>query len=130
MAFAKALAEVATDVDDDEDPLDSIKDYGKELSKAFTLNGIGEASKIARIVKKAWKAKKAKLKTQSSYKTWGKRAWQGGPPPTAAVTVVPPSTPATAPTYPPHPLCATCGRTGHSEATCFLSHPELRGAKS
>ena len=89
MAFAKDLAEVTTDVDDDEDPLDSIKDYGKELSKAFTLNGIAEASKIARIVKKAWKPKKTKLKTQSSYKTWGKRTCQGGPPPAAAVPVVP-----------------------------------------
>ena len=39
MAFAKALAEVTTDVDD-----------GKDLVKALSLNGIGEASKIAKII--------------------------------------------------------------------------------
>ena len=128
-AFAKALAEVATNVDDDEDPLDSIKDYGKELLKAFTLNAIGEASKIARTAKKAWKAKKSKLKTQPSFKAWGKRVWQGGPPPAVAAPVAQPLTPVTTPSYPPRPLCATCGRTGHSEATCFSTHPELREVK-
>ncbi len=124
VAFAKALAEVAADVDDDEDPQDSIKDYGKELVKAFTLNAIGEASKIARTAKKAWKAKKSKLKTP--VKTWGKRTWQAGPTPAVAAPVAPPLIPATQ-SYPPRPLCATCGRTGHSEAQCFSTHPELRG---
>ena len=102
-AFAKALAEVATDVDDDEDPLDSIKDYGKELLKAFTLNAIGEASKIARTAKKAWKAKKSKLKTQPPFKAWGKRVWQGAPPPSSGGPCGPTSYPCNDPELPPSP---------------------------
>ena len=36
VAFTKALAEVTTEVDDDEDPLDSIKDYGKDNILIFS----------------------------------------------------------------------------------------------
>ena len=126
MAFAKALAEVTTDVDDDEDPLDSIKDYGKDLVKALSLNGIGEASKIAKIAKRAWKVKKPKLKAQPSpFKLWGKRMWQGSPPPIEAAPVAP----LWSPSYTPRPPCSVCGRTGHNEATCFIAHPELRVVK-
>ena len=104
MAFAKALAEVATDVDDDEDPLDSIKDFGKDLVKALSLNGIGEASKIAKIAKKAWRVKKPKLKAQPSpIKLWGKRMWQGSPPPIAAAPVAPPPFPCGYPSVHPSP---------------------------
>jgi hypothetical protein len=97
VAFSKALSEVSTDVDDDDDPLDSIKDYGKELTKAFTLHGIGEATKIARIAKKAWKAKKSKLKAQPPYKTWGKRPSQGYLPTTVAAPAVTNPAPTVAP---------------------------------
>ena len=84
VAFSKALTEVTTEVDDDEDPLDSIKEYGKDVAKALTLHGIGEASKIAKIAKKAWRPKKSKIKPTPPYKPWGgKRAWQGSPLPVA-----------------------------------------------
>ena len=130
MAFVKALTEVTTDVDDDEDPLDSIKDYGKDLVKALSLNGIGEASKIAKIAKKAWRVKKPKLKVQPSpIKLWGKRMWQGSPLPIAAAPAAPPPPPVVTPAYTPRPPCSVCGRTGHNEATCFIAHPELRVVK-
>ena len=119
----KALIEVSTDVDDDEDPLDSIKEYGKELVKALTLNGIGEGAKIAKIAKKAWHVKKTKAKPSLAYKTWGKRPWQGGlPTPAVTPAVVAPS----APIAPIRTPCPVCGRTGHIEATCYQAHPELR----
>ena len=104
MAFAKTLAEVAAEVDDDEDPSDSIKDFGKDLAKALSLNGIGEASKIAKIAKKAWRVKKPKLKVQPSpIKLWGKRMWQGSPPPIAAAPVAPPPFPCGYPSVYPSP---------------------------
>ena len=119
----KALIEVSTDVDEDEDPLDSIKEYGKDVVKALILNGIGEASKIGKIAKKAWHVKKTKAKPSLAYKTWGKRAWQGGfPPPAVNPAVVAPSA-LVAPVRTP---CPVCGRTGHVEATCYQAHPELR----
>jgi hypothetical protein len=39
-AFAKALIDVTTEVDDDEDPQDAIKEYGKELTRSLTTLGV------------------------------------------------------------------------------------------
>ena len=39
-AFAKALIDVTTEVDDDEDPQDAIKEYGKELTRSLTTRGV------------------------------------------------------------------------------------------
>ena len=50
--FVRALKEVATEVDDDDDPQDAIKEYGKQLVKSLTLIGIGEAAGIGRIARK------------------------------------------------------------------------------
>ena len=100
----KALIEVSTDVDEDEDPLDSIKEYGKDVVKALILNGIWEASKIGKIAKKAWHVKKTKVKPSLAYETWGKRAWQGGLPP---------------------PCCGSpfrSGRPGSHPVPCLRSH--------
>ena len=36
-----------------------------------------------------------------------------------------PAAAAARPAYTP-PVCATCGKTGHVEATCWQTHPELR----
>ena len=130
VAFSKALTEVTTEVDDDEDPLDSIKEYGKDVAKALTLHGIGEASKIAKIAKKAWRPKKSKIKSTPPYKPWGgKRAWQGSPLPVTATPTVAPPAPAAPSTCVSRPLCQVCGRTGHNEATCYTAHPELRVVK-
>ena len=92
MAFAKLLTEVTTEVDDDEDPKDCIKEYGKDVAKALILHGIGEASKIAKTAKKAWRPRKMKIKP-TPYKQWGgKRVWQQNPPPAAGVPpLVPPA---------------------------------------
>ena len=129
VAFAKALTEVTTDVDDDEDPKDSIKEYGKDVAKALILHGIGEASKIAKIAKKAWRPKKTKIKP-TPYKQWGgKRAWQNPLPAAGIPPVIPPASAAPGPAGASRPLCQVCGRTGHNEATCYTAHPELRVTK-
>ena len=131
VAFSKALMEVSTDVDDDDDPVDSIKEYGKDLLAALTLHGIGDAQKIAKLAKKAWRFKKSKLKTLPSYMSWGgKRAWQGKTPAAAAAPTAVAPTPAVPATFVSRPACPVCGRTGHNEATCYTAHPELRVSKS
>jgi hypothetical protein len=128
VAFSKALAEVSTDVDDDDDPADSIKEYGKDLLVALTLHGIGEAHKIVKLAKKAWRFKKSKLKAPPPYRAWGKRVWQGGAPVVAASPAAATLTPAASTTF-TRPVCPVCGRTGHTEATCYTAHPELRVTK-
>ena len=131
-AFARALNEVATEVDDDDDPQDAIKEYGKELVKSMTLIGIGEAAKIGKIAKKAWKNQKAKAKPLPQFKLWGQRRWNHGVPPAsappgAAPNVAPPL-PQAMPGYTPRLTCSFCARSGHIEATCYMAHPEMRPA--
>ena len=91
----RALKEVATEVDDDDDPQDAIKEYGKQLVKSLTLVGIEEAAEIGRIARKAWK----KTKSLPQYKLWGPKRWNyetptstdysDSAPPGAAPTVAP-----------------------------------------
>ena len=129
--FVRALKEVTTEVDDDDDPQDAIKEYGKQLVKSLTLIGIGEAAGIGRIVRKAWK----KTKSLPQYKLWGPKRWNyeapaftdysESTPPGAAPAVAPPF-PQTLLGYASHPSCTVCGRKGHNEATCYTAHPEMR----
>ena len=129
-AFVKALIEVTTEVDDDDDPQDAIKDYGKELTRSLTSFGIADATKIAKLAKKAWREKKSKSKALPSFKPFPKRYGDYRPvaaPPVPAPVAVP--LPAqVAPSYAPRTACTVCFRTGHSEPTCYLAHPELRPA--
>ncbi len=53
VAFAKALIDVTTEVDEDEDPQDAIKEYGKEIARSLATFGIAEASKVAKLAEKA-----------------------------------------------------------------------------
>ncbi len=124
IAFAKALIEVAGDVDDDDDPREAIKEYGNEVLGALNLHQIGGASKIAGVAKKAWRPQKTKKPVQ--YNGYQKR-WAVGAP----ALPTPPASPAvpvtSVPTGPSgRPMCPVCGRTGHNEATCYVAHPELR----
>ena len=116
-AFAKALMEVATEVDDEDDPLDAIKEYGKELAKSLAIFGIAEASKVAKLARKAWRSQKVKVKPppQPSFKVYARRYGEyrtAVPPPGAAPATLP------LPTQPLSPFvrqtCVICGRTGHS----------------
>ena len=129
-AFARALNEVATEVDDEEDPREAIKEYGKDLVKSMSLNGIGEAAKIAKIAKKAWKNQKAKAKPQPQFKLWGQRRWNHGVPPVSAppnaAPAAAPPLPQALPGYASRLMCSHCGRSGHIEATCYVAHPEMR----
>ena len=124
IAFAKALIEVAGDVDDDDDPKEAIKEYGTEVLAALTLHQIGGASKIAGMAKKAWRPQK--IKKPVLYNGYQKR-WPTG----ASALPTPPASPVVpAPSVPVgssgRPMCPVCGRTGHNEATCYVAHPELR----
>ena len=123
IAFAKALIEVATDVDDDDDPREAVKDYGKEVLAALTLHQIGGAAKIAGLAKKAWRPQKVKKPVYNGYH----KKWPVGAPalPTPPVSPAVPVLPATT-TITGRPMCPVCGRTGHNEATCYVAHPELR----
>ncbi len=127
LAFAKALIDVTTEVDEDEDPLDAIKEYGKEIVRSLTTCGIAEASKVAKVAKKAWRSQKVKAKALPSFKVYSKRFSEYRP------AVPPPGAAPAAATLPPQPVqvynrppCVVCGRTGHTEPTCYQAHPELR----
>lgn len=94
----------------------------------MTTFGIAEASKIAKMAKKAWRSQKVKARPAPSFKLYpAKRYGEYRP------AVPPPGAAPAAGTLPPQVLpaftrqtCVICGRTGHSEPTCYQSHPELR----
>ena len=127
VAFAKALIDVTTEVDEDEDPQDAIKEYGKEVARSLATFGIAGASKVAKMAKKAWKSQKTKAKALPSFKVYPRRYREyhpAVPPPGAAPAVVNQLT-QPRPAYVSQ-VCPVCGRLGHTEPTCYQAHPELR----
>ena len=126
-AFAKALIEVTTEVDEDEDPQDAIKEYGKELVSSLASAGIAEAGKIAKLAKRAWREKKTKPKLPS-YRLFpkGYGSYRPSAVAPAAAPAAAPTAAQAAPLYAPRPPCPVCGRTGHTEATCWTSHPDMK----
>jgi hypothetical protein len=131
VAFAKALIDVTTEVDEDEDPQDAIKEYGKEVARSLATFGIAEASKVAKMAKKAWKSQKVKAKALPSFKVYPRRYREYHPavPPhgAAPAAVNQPTQPR--PAYVSQ-VCPVCGRLGHTEPTCYQAHPELRPVRT
>lgn len=117
---------MATEVDEDDDPQDAIKEYGKELTSSLTSSGIADASKIAKLAKKAWREKKSKPKLPS-YKLFPK-GYSSYKPLAAAPAAAPPAAVQPAPVYAQRIVCSVCGRPGHTDVNCWTAHPEMRPA--
>ena len=97
------------------------------IVRSFTTFGIVEATKIAKMAKKAWRSQRVKARPAPSY-NFNRRERYGEyhpevPPPgvAPAVGTAPPALSAFV-----RQVCDVCGRTGHSEPTCYQAHPELR----